>query len=428
MSVQTSGTVMGSNTGDGRGLASNPLVVLLAIVAIAGVAVGGMAMADDGAPPAEEILANAEAGYDSAETIVGSATVTAGNETANRSVDVAFALTEDDESRLSMTADNRTIVVGSNGTVAWIHDERTGLTHIAEIPEYDESANASGDSWNSTLKDRTETLSRNATLEGWNGSLTDWNRSLEDWNESEHPWAGVDEYHNESHGGLNGTALRAVLWDWTAENTTAERVGAETVEGVETHVIEIEPEAERHNGTVTVWIGTEDGTLRKAELARDDRALTVTFSEVRFNVSVADSTFEPPGTAAPDGVTIVDTVEELNASAPFDVPRLADDAYEFTGGSTVVYGNTTAAIGEYAGAGNVTLVTASGDGFPVRDRAREEGANTTEIEIAGVTATLAETDRGVSVSWTEDGLRHAVVSDRSRAATIELAEAVIEAG
>jgi len=406
---------MGSDTGGGRARSSNPVVVLLAIVAVAGAAIGGMAMAGDGPAPADEILANAEAQYASADTVVGSATGTAGNGTANRSAEVAFVLTDDNESRIAVTADNRTIVVGSNGTVAWVHDEQTRLTRVADIPEYNESANATLEEWNGSLG------AHSTSLAALNGT------SLGEWNGSEGPWRGAGDYHNGSYSDRNASAVRTFLWDWTAENTSAERVGAETIEGIETHVIEIDPDTERRNGTLTLWIGTEDEALRKAEFTREEWTLTVTFSEVRFNVSVADSTFDPPGIATPEGATIVDSFEELNASVAFDIPRLADDAYAFTSGSTVVYGNATAAIGEYAGPGNVTLVTASGDGFPASDEIVGEAENATEIEIGGVTATVAETDRGIAVSWTEDGLRYAILSDLPRAATVDLAEAVIRA-
>lgn len=364
---------MTDRSSGGRALTGNPAVFLLAVVAVVGVALGGMAMAQNGPPSAEDVLGDAKERYASAETIVGSATVTVANDSANRTVEVSFAVADDNRSRVSVTARNRTLLVGSNGTVGWVHDERTGLTRTYDVPAYNRTTNA-----------------------------TEWAAS--------HRW--------------NESAMRALLRDWTPENTTAERAGTERVDGTEAHVVRIEPVDVGRNGTLTLWIHTEEATLLKAELARDERTATVTYENVRFNVSVADSTFQPPGIAPPGGATVVDSFGALTERTRFDLPELNADEYEFETGSTVVYGNATAAIQGYAGPVNVTLVTTTENGRAVMGGALPERGDA--VRIGGVNATVAETERGVVVSWRAGGPRHALLSDGSRETTIALAESVID--
>jgi ribose 1,5-bisphosphokinase PhnN len=45
-----------------------------------------------------------------------------------------------------------------------------------------------------------------------------------------------------------------------------------------------------------------------------------------------------------------------------------------------------------------------------------------------VTATVADTEGGVVVSWEADGLRYAVVSETSRSVAVSAAESVVESG
>jgi len=78
-------------------------LALLAVALLVGVAVGGSPLADD-RPDGEEVLERAGDRYDSAETVVGNATVTAGNGTNATTATVEFAFGTDNRSRVVVTS------------------------------------------------------------------------------------------------------------------------------------------------------------------------------------------------------------------------------------------------------------------------------------------------------------------------------------
>ena len=412
---------------------------MVAIVVVAGTVVGGMVVAGDTGPTGEAVLEDAGERYQAAENVAGAANVTVDPGTGNaaRSAEVVFALTADGESRVGVTVSNRTVVAGSNGSAGWVHLEEVGLTRVVNLSDgsgewtttdtaspLDAGVGASGLA-TAALRERFEELvpveklntSRRARL----SNLTDGGHDL---NLTD---GGYAEYTAE---GWNETDLwnrsaMGLMWSQTSENVSAERLGTETIDGTEAHIIEVENPDDRE-GTLRIWVGTEDATILKTQLTAADLTITVRYTDVRFDTSIDDSTFRPPG-AGPTENGIVDSRDELQAATAFDVPVLSD-AYTFTTGSTVTYGGVTAAIGSYTGPGNVTVVATTASTLPVDGASAATGANATEINLSGVTATVADTDSGVIVSWEADGVRNAVISEDSRAVAVSAAESIVDRG
>ena len=351
---------------DERGVLGNP-VVLLAVVGVALVGVVGVTLADVGQPSGEEILNETQDRYASADTVVGSATVTVANETTTRSYDAEYTVAENNRTRVSVTGDNGTVVAGSNGTVAWVHDEATGVTRVFdpnETSEYD--ASELNETQNETLRDAAD-------------------------------------------------RLQTLAADWDANNTTATREGTEPVDGTDAWIVEVRSTNESRDGVVTYWVAKESDELLKQRYAGENATVTIRYTDTRFDVSVANSTFQPPGVAA-TSVQTVETFDALQAATETTVPQLDDD-YRFATGRVLATGGETT-VAEYAGPTNATVVTTTAD------RAAFEDANATEIEIGDRTANVTERDGRVVVAWQEDGVTVAVVTD-DRETAIALAESLV---
>jgi outer membrane lipoprotein-sorting protein len=431
----------------GRAISGSVGVLAIAMIVVVGTVIGGMVVATDAAPTGNEVLEDAHDRYDSAETIAGTANVTveAENGTVERSADVEFVLTDDNESRVAVTASNRTVVTGSNGSAGWAHLEETGLTWVVNFPEDPgnwSEINASsmalrggiGVSAAETgvLGERYEDLipadGANVSEDAYPWNLTrgdyDLNLSESDYdrNLSESGYAKNTSEHWNGSQAWNRSELKNMAFAWTPENVSAKRLGTETIDGTEAHLIAVEPPGDR-NATLRLWIGTEDATVLKSQFEAAGLTVTTRYTNVQFNTSIADSTFQPPG-AGPVENGMVDSRDELQATTAFDVPVLPD-TYTFTTGSVVTYGGVTAAVGSYAGPGNVTVVATTAESLPIDGVSTAAEANATTVELSGVTASVADTDRGVVVSWKADGVRNAVISEDSREAAVSAAESII---
>jgi len=355
------------------------VVVVVAAVALLGVAaVAGLGIADVGDPSGDAILDDAEERYQTADTVVGVATVTVANDTAERQYDTSFTVGEGNASRVSVSTDNRTVVAGTNGTVAWIHDERTGITRV--VPNGSHGTNAS------------------------------------DLNGSAAAYSGAESPDNETV--RNATEqVRSLVFDWTEANTTATRTGRETVGGADAWVVEVDPDNESREGTVTHWVGVDSSTVLKSEYDRPNATMTVEYTETRFNVSVANSTFRPPES---DTGPIFDSLEPLQNATSMTVPELGNDTYTFAEGRLVGFGGETA-VSRYDGPANVTLVATTAEA------ARPDDRNTTTEEVAGVTANVTETDDGIAVTWDRADRTVSLFTDADRGTALDLAADTIDA-
>jgi outer membrane lipoprotein-sorting protein len=275
-----------------------PLAAMV-FVAVAAV-VGGAAIADG--PTGEAVLEDVEQRYDEADTVVGSATVVATNGTATETAEVEFA-TAGEKSRTTVEYDDRTAVLGTNGSVGWVYEPTTGVTRT-----YD----------NDTREERME------------------KKAVE-------------------------------LRERYEQNTTAERIGTEAVGGEEAHLIEVTSTNESIDETGKLWVSTEDSKLLKAEATNENGTVTVTFEETEFGASVHESTFEPPSEGGDliEGADReeFDSLGEAESATEMTVPDLRE-RYEFEEAVVASYEDETTVTAEYdTDAGTVYVGVTTGDTF-----------------------------------------------------------------
>lgn len=333
-----------------------PLVVGAVLVALVAGGVTGALPLAD-APDGETVVDRVEDRYASAETVVGNATVSVANDSASRSQSLSFAAADPNRSRVSVTSDDHTYVAGTNGTVAWVYNETSDTVRVREVPG---------------------------------------NRS-----------------HDESPTYANAS-------EWVDDNTTARLLRTTTLDGAETYVVAVEPANASREGNTTLWVDTGDYRVHRLRATDGTNHTTVDFADVRFNASVHDSTFRPPGDA---DVTVVsresyDTFAATQDATAFAVRALDADGYDFESGVVATRNGQTVALQRYAGAANVT-VAATADSLPYNLTAAN--VTTETVTVAGANATYVELgDRG-AVVWDDDGVTHAVVADLSRADLLDLA-------
>lgn len=365
-----------------RGLTGNAAVLVLALAVVGATAVAGVTLAAPNPPSGDAILDDAESKYESADSVLGDATVTVANDTESETKTLSYVVTDDNESKVSVETENGTLVAGTNGTVGWLHSEKTGLTRVFDLDEL-RNASENESAWN-----------QSALAERYDFSANESN-----WNATDH-----------SDWGAN----------WTEENMTAERVGTETLDGTEAYVVEVEPEDDRAEGTLTVWVATEDSVILKQQFETENATTTVRYTETQFNVSVADSTFDPPSVDSITPGTAVESFDTLQNATEIDLPELTNESYEFDRGSTILYGDSVVVVQQYTGPQNVSLVSTTAEELP------GQAENATETTVAGVTVNVTETDRGVAVWWSDGDVRHGVIADAERDVVLELAREVLE--
>jgi outer membrane lipoprotein-sorting protein len=349
---------------------TTPAVVAVLFLAVAGAAVAGAAVQSQSAPSGDEILENVERTYENAESVTGTANVTVENETRSTTAQVEFAYAEPNRTRIAVTHEGRTMLLGTNGTVAWAYDPTT--TQVRVWGEEDRAA----------MRERVETKMDDTRYEAANPNAT-----------------------------------------WSEENYTATRTGTETVAGVEAAVVELEPANESRHGQMTLWVDTGNWTVVRQRVAVGDNETVATFRDVRFNVSVHASTFEPPTDEAADlpsaTQTRYDSFDAAQSNTSLSLPTLGDAAFE---GATVTdaRGETTVAQRYATGDDSALLVTSTASDLPME----AGGANATTVDVAGQTATVTTLRGQTVVAWETDGLTHAVVADASQETVVSLAESV----
>ncbi|MFC7042600.1 LolA family protein [Halonotius sp. GCM10025705] len=335
---------------------SRRLGVLAALLVVgllaAGAATGLPGMAVDDQPSGDEILDRVETRYDSADTLSGTATVTVENATASSTATVSFAAKQPEKVAYTVEKAGITYEAGSNGSVAWAVGENR--SYAREIPTEAEleAYEASGDR---------ERLPGEASQYG---SLTD-------------PVA--------------------------ASNVTATLVETTEIDGESAYVVDIEPTDDAATVAGTLWVATDDSRLLQATATDGTNETTVRVSETQFNVSIHDSTFEPPADRV--SVTTTDTYDSFAAvqsATELSVPP--SDAGTFTTATVISRANGQAVVQQYAVDNDtVSVITASGVSMPF-----DQLDNETTVAVDGRSATAVERDDRAVVFWTADGVTTAV--------------------
>jgi outer membrane lipoprotein-sorting protein len=128
--------------------------------------------------------------------------------------------------------------------------------------------------------------------------------------------ADWDEY-NETESRQHIEEL--LTGEFNASAVTVERVGTTTVDGTDANELLVShPETESET---RIWTDAERDTVLRAETTAPGLTVTVDVDETRFDVSPADSTFEPPGATelASLSASTAESPGALGTAAPFDV-------------------------------------------------------------------------------------------------------------
>ncbi len=299
-------------------------MLVLAVVVAAGLA--GVALAQE--PAGDEILDSAEQQYEDAETVVGTAEVVVENESESVRATVEFAAADGNSTRLRVTDTDRTVVVGTNGSVAWTYQPATGFVQAAE-----------------------------------DGAQTDRVRTR-----------------------------YADRLDRFEANLTATRTGTETVGGTETYVLNVTSTNESITATGQLWVAKDDWSVQKSVLTGDNVTVTVTTQEQQFNVSVHESTFRPPsenGTLAPgaERETYTD-FDDAQAETDLSMPDLRG-TYTFEEALAASYDDTSTATATYdTDDGSVSVAVSDTDDppFDAGNETTVAGQNVTTVETDRATA------------------------------------------
>ncbi|MDY6775267.1 MAG: hypothetical protein SV253_04205 [Halobacteria archaeon] len=410
---------------ESRGITDSFGLLAIALLVIGVVGAGltiaqtpmGTDSGDDATVTADSVLDGVHERYNSSETLAGNATVEVSKEGETRSYAVSFAATDENESRVSVETENGSVVMGSNGSAVWLHSEKTGLTRVYSRDEIHDFKQGDADPFEG---------------HGFNHS------------KSEYPgaWGSFDANMNMTQpwnaDGLPNHSFRHSHSDFSNHslNSTSEYVGTQSIRGTEAHVVEItlrdENQSLHPETLVTYWVSDDNVVLRQ-EVETPNATVTVDMTRTRFNVSIADSTFEPPtdGEGSQFATSTFDSFDGLQDSTDFDLLRLGSN-YSFDEGRKIVYAGETAAVQEYVDDGSRLRVVSAEEtsrSFGFADRHTGTSVNKTstqetEVVIDGVntTVTVSETSRGAAVSWTHetdgDKLRHAVVSETESAETV----------
>lgn len=275
---------------------------MLGLVVVVAVGLAGVALAEE--PAGDEILDSAQDRYESADTVVGTAEVVVANDSESVRTTVEFVAADDNNTRLTVTGDNRTIVVGTNGSAAWTYQPATGLVQVAK---------------------------------------------------------------NETRADQLGSRYADRL-DRFEANLTATRVGTATIDGTETYVLNVTSANESVTATGQLWVAQDDWTVKKSVLTGENGTVTVTVKEQRFNVSVHESTFRPPsenGTLVPGAQRDTYTsFEDAETETALSIPDLRA-TYTFEEAIIASYDDTTTVTAAYdTNNGTVYVVVSDADESP----------------------------------------------------------------
>ncbi|GAB7091249.1 hypothetical protein JCM18237_15200 [Halorubrum luteum] len=255
-----------------------------------------------------------------------------------------------------------------------------------------------------------------------------------------------------------------------ADEIDAEYVRSASVDGRETHVVELRPvdpertgaitllvgdeefelavgesadadETDTTAGTTTWWIDVETGTpiRERVELRgsgpNESRTMTTTYTDVRFDEPIPDErfAFDPPtGTDVYEPMDSIDveSVTDADEALPFDVPEPdVPDRFRFGGVNANEFrGDLTAEFYYRDGDTSEDVWIRVTERPPRHD---EDRSAVIEERVGPFEGVLAETFLGTTYAWRCDGVTHevsvdlAAETDRSeRQLAIDLAESM----
>lgn len=343
--------------------------VLLAVLSIAIVA--GFAVANDD-PTGSDVLTDIEDRYESADSVVVDAAVTAEHDGNTTEFNVNAVTTDRGQMRINASNGTDYAVFGHTENTSW------ATSSTMDVP----------------IVIRNGTVAGQPALSGeTNASVLFENRS--DWD---------DEHDSVTPKNLSVSALL----DET--NATADFVETTTVDGEEVHVVEMStPE---HDGQLTLWSKTDTATILKYRMTTPNGTMTVDVRDTHFDASPAESTFRPP--TDDSWKTSIDSLGELqsNTDGPIAVP---DEEWSFETGN-ILFSPVSAVVSQYTANGsNLTLVQSDESVFSEMP----DDGRTVDVDNRTVTVTDGPDEMTVA-KWSQGDSTVVASSDRSESELLDI--------
>lgn len=310
-------------------------------------------------PTGEEVIERVEQRYGNAETIAGRAVVTTSNATETSVANLSIAYAAPNSTRFVVERDNETARFGTNGTVTWAVTPRGSVIRDADAigPPYGEETPESVEAAALTVPTS-----------------------------------------------LNASSLEATV------------LGSEMINSTETYQVRIDPEDDANASATTLWVATDDYRVLRVETMDATTTTTVEVTDLFFNVSIHESTFQPPRDRIDrSSFERYDTFAAAQAGTALDLPTF--DAGRFVDASVSVQLDDTVVTQRYVLDGqNVTVVSSTAtEQF---DRFADTGS---PVQIDGRNATVSTTDGGSVVAWTDGEVTTVVVVKGSADDAVEVA-------
>ena len=187
-------------------------------------------------------------------------------------------------------------------------------------------------------------------------------------------------------------------------NVTATLVETTELDGESVYVVETTPTDESAtDASGTLWVATDDSRVLKVQATDGTNETVARITETNFDVSIHDSTFEPPTDRV--ALTTSETFESyaaVQSATELAVPNY--ESGEFNNATLVSRANGQAVFQQYdTASGPVSVITANGASQYI-DRLE---SNTT-VTVDGQSATAVTRDGRATVVWTTDGTTTAV--------------------
>jgi outer membrane lipoprotein-sorting protein len=208
-----------------------------------------------------------------------------------------------------------------------------------------------------------------------------------------------------------------------------ELVGTTTVDGQEANELRItHPDTD---GETHLYTGVESDVILKQETVTPDATVTVDVLETQFDVSPADSTFEPPGTTelASADLAWTESADEFAQDVTLGVAE-PGEAWTFEyGGTVTTQADTIPGIGAEFDGATVTQGATYVDGdrslFVAQSNQTVDVTEYAETEtIRGQDVALEVTEEGAVATWTEAGATNTVGGDLSESQLRTVLEAI----
>lgn len=350
-------------------LGGRPITVVVGLVALALVATaavtGAVGPLED--PSGDAVLDRVHQRYESAETLTSTATVTVENDTASTTATIEMAATADNRSRAIVERDGRTYRLGSNGSVVWaVGPDRSAAWPIEALATGEHEAVAGA--------------------------------------------AGADPASWGDHTGALSAQGTPTLND---SNVSATVVGTPAIDGTGTYELELtSPELD---GSASLWVARDDYRVVRASATDGTTRTVVDVESTAFNVSIHDSTFEPPADRV--SLSTFDQYDEFAAAqtaTDLQIPQLDERFAEAT--VTVRQGETIVAQRYRRDGGNVTLVSTSGT-----DRFDSVAENASTRTIDGQTVAVTTVEDRALAAWSDDDVTTVVAVEGSTDRAVDVA-------